>query len=95
MRLSKAKIDNLKYIINILLPKSKIYLFGSRVDDSQKGGDIDLLILANRKLTFIEKAKIEKNFFQQFGSQKLDLISYTFDDTNTFKKVILTNAVQL
>jgi len=95
MRLLQDKIDNLKASISFILPNSKIYLFGSRVDDSKKGGDIDILILANRKLSFIEKAKVEKNFFKQFGEQKLDLISFSFDETNTFKEVILEEAIEL
>jgi predicted nucleotidyltransferase len=95
MRLVQDKIDNLKASISFILPNSKIYLFGSRVDESKKGGDIDILILANRKLSFIEKAKVEKQFFKQFGEQKLDLISFSFDETNTFKEVVLEEAIEL
>ena len=33
-------------------PGARVYLFGSRVYDERKGGDIDIMILAERKLEF-------------------------------------------
>ena len=57
MRLSTEKIENLKESITTILPNSKIYLFGSRVDDFKKGGDIDILIVANRRLDLEKKQK--------------------------------------
>lgn len=95
MRLSKVKIVNLKKSILSILPQSQIYLFGSRVDDNKKGGDIDILILENRKLSFEEKGKIEKEFFISFGEQKLDLVSLEIDTQNPFKKVALMEAIKL
>lgn len=95
MRLSIEKIDNLKNSITSILPHSKIYLFGSRVDNSKKGGDIDILILAERRLNFREKAKIERAFFEKFGEQKLDLISFEYNSNNAFKEVALEEAIRL
>ena len=95
MRLSIEKIDNLKNSIISILPHSKIYLFGSRVDNSKKGGDIDILILGERRLNFREKAKIERTFFEKFGEQKLDLISFEYNSNNAFKEVILEEAIRL
>jgi predicted nucleotidyltransferase len=95
MRLSTEKIENLKESITTILPNSKIYLFGSRVDDFKKGGDIDILIVADRRLDFREKAKIERNFFEKFGEQKLDLISFEYNTDNAFKSVALQEAIRL
>ena len=95
MRLSTEKIENLKESITTILPNSKIYLFGSRVDDFKKGGDIDILILANRRLDFREKAKVERNFFEKFGEQKLDLISFEYNTNNAFKSVAPQEAIRL
>lgn len=52
---------------------SKIYIFGSRVNDSLKGGDIDILILSD-KLTFNDKLAIKKAIFEKLEEQKIDII---------------------
>lgn len=75
-----------------LFPDGEIYLFGSRVNEYERGGDIDILILSDKK---IDKRKIRLfrlNFFKKFGWQKLDLINFTKSDNSTFKKIILTDA---
>lgn len=95
MRIKQNKLNNLKNSITLLLPNSKIYLFGSRVDDSKKGGDIDILILGIRKLTWREKSKIELEFFKNFGEQKLDLVSFSYKDNDPFKKIALSEGVLL
>ena len=95
MRISIEKIKVLKSTILSILPESTIYLFGSRVDDKKKGGDIDILILGNKKLNFIEKGKIEKKFFSIFGEQKLDLVSFLYDSDDSFKSVALQKAIKL
>ncbi len=95
MRLASDKIDHLKTAIKAIMPTAKIYLFGSRVDDSKKGGDIDLLILGERTLAFSEKALIEKDFFKAFGEQKLDLVSFEINSNDVFKAVALNEAIEL
>jgi len=52
---------------------SKIFLFGSRVNDSLKGGDIDILILSDT-LTFDDKLAIKKAIFEKLEEQKIDII---------------------
>lgn len=95
MRIEKDKIDKLKESILLILPNSEIYLFGSRVDDDKRGGDIDILIIGERELNFIEKGKIEKSFFMEFGEQKLDLVSIKKDVKNSFRDVVLMEAIKL
>lgn len=52
---------------------AKIYLFGSRVNDLARGGDIDILIISE-KIGFIEKIKIQTGIFKELEEQKLDLV---------------------
>ena len=47
MRLSNQERQAIKQTVATLDPDAKIYLFGSRADDTKHGGDIDLLILSD------------------------------------------------
>ncbi|SMM99264.1 DNA polymerase, beta-like region [uncultured Candidatus Thioglobus sp.] len=44
MRLSNTEINAIKRCSAEFFPNSEVFLFGSRVDDDKKGGDIDLYI---------------------------------------------------
>ncbi len=60
MRLSKQEIKIIKKNATKIFGECKVFLFGSRVDDSKKGGDIDLYIIAKRKENlFVKKAKLQ------------------------------------
>lgn len=52
-----------------------IWLFGSRVDDAKRGGDIDLYIETDLK-TGIVAGKLEMHslIWQAFGDQKIDIL---------------------
>ena len=52
MRLNPEITEFLKAKILEISPEAKIYLFGSRARDEDKGGDIDILILSEHKLGF-------------------------------------------
>ena len=48
MRLSKDEVKFIKNTINSCL-KSEIYIFGSRLDDNKKGGDLDIYLIPKEK----------------------------------------------
>lgn len=48
MRLSSTELTALRTIIGALDPAGQVYLYGSRADDTRRGGDIDLYLLASR-----------------------------------------------
>ncbi|MBF0468819.1 MAG: nucleotidyltransferase domain-containing protein [Desulfamplus sp.] len=54
-------------------PDAAIYLFGSRVDDEQLGGDIDIIVLSSI-INFDGKLRIKKELFKSLEEQKIDLI---------------------
>lgn len=94
MRLSKEEIELLKKTLFELDSEAKLYLFGSRVHDDKKGGDIDLLIISN-KLTRKDLRKIKREFFNKFGEQKIDIVIDNGDFKNPFAEKIRKESVEL
>lgn len=95
MRISKEQAEYLKKSILAFLPDAKIYLFGSRVDDQKRGGDIDIMILSHKKLSWKEKAKIRQQFFKKFGEQKIDIVCFSFNDKSSLKEIVLHEGIRL
>ncbi len=73
MRLSQNEISAIKRNVLHFDSDARIYLFGSRLKDDAKGGDIDILVISD-KIGFIEKIKIKTEIFKEIDEQKLDLI---------------------
>ena len=94
MRLSKNEVRILKNTLYTLNSDAKLYLFGSRLYDNKKGGDIDLLIVSK---TFTKKLlrKLRIEFFKYFGEQKLDIIVDDGSFSNPFHKIAYQKAIQL
>ena len=65
--------DIIKNIIRQKIGNVKIYLFGSRMDDNKKGGDIDIYI--DKKLSSKEKIELLTEFTLNGVKRKIDLIS--------------------
>ncbi len=78
MRLTKTQIKAIQDSFSLYFMKGdKIWLFGSRVDDSKKGGDIDLYIETNyNDLFIVTKKEIEfiTNLKKIIGDQKIDTV---------------------
>lgn len=76
MRLTEREIEVIKAVIKNVMPRSgRIILFGSRADDSARGGDIDLMIdLCGEKASISDKIKIQSLIQQRLGDQKIDLV---------------------
>lgn len=56
---------------------TEVFLFGSRVDDEKKGGDIDLYIKSQTGNEFAKKIKFLVSLEQKIGEQKIDVIFAT------------------
>ncbi len=94
MRLLEKEVNTLKTKLLELSSDAKLYLFGSRVDDSKYGGDIDLLIIS-KKLTKKDLRTIRIDFFKNFGEQKLDILLDNGELKNPFTRQILKKAILL
>ena len=94
MRLTQQQIDVLKNTIHVLSPEAQLYLFGSRVDDTKRGGDIDLLVVSST-LTPKDLRALRIEFYNHFGEQKLDVVLDDGSFSNPFHEHILQKAILL
>jgi len=64
----------------------EIYLFGSRVDDTKRGGDIDLYLkIDNKENLFERKLKFLASVKKEIGERRIDVV-FNKDDTRLIEK---------
>ena len=98
MRLLNDDIKAIKQTFLEVFKQGNIFLFGSRVDDSLKGGDIDLYIVPaltfdraealDKKIDFLVKLK------SLIGDQKIDVI-ISKNKNRLIEKEALHTGIQL
>jgi predicted nucleotidyltransferase len=93
MRLRELEKKSIVKAIKAVDPEAKIYLFGSRVDDNRRGGDIDLLIITDM-LTYDDKLAIKKKILYEIEDQKIDII-ISRHGNEPFVKMIFDQGTQL
>jgi uncharacterized protein len=72
MRLSKLEEQALKAAVSEVT--GEVYLFGSRVDDARKGGDIDILIFSDENPLHLSQ-RVTLAFMKQC-EEKIDVIVF-------------------
>lgn len=91
MRLTDEQILTINDIIRTNFgAAAKLILFGSRLDDSKRGGDIDLLVEADLtpEKMFLKKIATLGQLQRALGEQKIDLLTATPSDTEKVPDVV-------
>jgi uncharacterized protein len=70
-----------------------VFLFGSRVYDDKRGGDIDLFIQNDneKELSLLKKVHFLAEVKKRIGDQKIDTV---FDNSNTRSKVSFYQSIR-
>ena len=95
MRLSQSIYSSIKNRIHQSIPNADVFLFGSRVDDFGKGGDIDLLLLTEERLPLLFMNRIRRLILNDIGEQKIDIVNFTKSIRHPFKSLALESAIRL
>ena len=93
MRLSEQEIQIIKAAVCKYDSEARIFLFGSRVDDNKRGGDIDLYI-QSEKLQQKDAYGIKELIWDDIGEQKIDIVIHRYGDT-PFLKIALKECIEL
>lgn len=95
MRLTSAETDIIRDEVHRLDPDARIHLFGSRADDSARGGDIDLLVISDC-LSFRDMLRLRAAILDRIGWQQMDLLIRKRNQLNEpFVAMAMQNGVSL
>lgn len=97
MRISDMQRQEIKKYAGIIFGASaKVYLFGSRADDTKRGGDIDLFIDCDQEYnSFTHKVDFLAKLYGTFGEQKIDVVIKQKNDTRLVTQEALTKGILL
>lgn len=97
MRLNEKDIKSIKRIAKKCFDaNARIYLFGSRVDDRKKGGDIDIYIETGVEKDLLErKLKMLGMLQKELGEQKIDIIVNNFKSSKFIYEIARNEGVRL
>lgn len=77
MRLTQTQIKTIKTeTAAVFGPDARVHLFGSRLDDSARGGDIDLLIIADTPIAdrVERQGRLAARLQRILGERKFDIV---------------------
>lgn len=96
MRLSTEQTRQITRTVSQLTGGSAdVYLFGSRLDDAARGGDIDLLLESAAPLGLIQRARIKMELEAQLGLP-VDIVEHVRDTPATpFQSLARARATRL
>jgi len=88
MRLKLEEREAILKTIRRRDPKADVFLFGSRVRDEARGGDIDLIAISRLPLER-ERHQILDDLCDELGEQKMDLLIATPTLENSFVRMLI------
>jgi predicted nucleotidyltransferase len=77
MRLTQKQITQIKeFTADVFGEEAQVYLFGSRLDEHARGGDIDLLVKTNKEVErpAVFPAKLAAKVMMANHEQKVDVV---------------------
>lgn len=99
MRLTQDQISAIhSAVVEVFGDGAQVWLFGSRVDDNKRGGDIDLLIRPEPAVTdrlMHRKIRLLGRLEQALGERKIDVVIEQPADTRPIVRVARETGVRL
>jgi predicted nucleotidyltransferase len=95
MRINPEQIKTITEITHkVAGDDAQVWLYGSRLQDERKGGDIDLMIQTLTPLSLLDRAKIKVRI-ESLLDIPVDVLNTTLDSTRPFVEIARAHAVRL
>ena len=96
MRLTPAQIDTIKSTATAVLGEGvQVWLYGSRLDDQRRGGDVDLLVQTSRKASVMDRARFKYQVELTLQLPVDVLMVQTGQNASPFETIARSKAVEL
>jgi uncharacterized protein len=98
MRLTQDQIETIRHSVqDIYGNNARVWLFGSRVDDNRRGGDIDLLIQPDEseQVSLAHKIRFLVKLELAFGERKIDVVIEKPGDQRDIVRIAHETGIQL
>jgi predicted nucleotidyltransferase len=93
MRLTHEQVEDIRSVVTKRDPGASVFLFGSRTDDSRRGGDVDILVLS-RLLGAGDRRAMKLDLYRRLGWRKIDLL-LARDTSKPFVRLALERGIKL
>jgi predicted nucleotidyltransferase len=95
MRITEHEKNSIVEAVKNIDPDAKVWLFGSRANDSKKGGDIDIAILSkNINNDVMQKIQVRRFICDRIGEQKIDIVT-SADGKEAFFRLAVEEGIGL
>lgn len=99
MRLTPSQVKAIqRATTEVFGAQASVWLFGSRVDDNKRGGDIDLMIRpedASPREILLRKIRFLTKLERLLGERKVDVVIETPDDQRPIVRIAHKQGIQL
>ena len=95
MRITEHEKNAIVDAVKSADPDARVWLFGSRTDDSKKGGDIDIAILSERiKKEVMLEIQVRSFICDRIGEQRIDIVA-SAEGKEAFFRLAVEEGIQL
>ena len=98
MRLTAEQAEVIRVAVREVYGEdSRLWLFGSRVGDARRGGDIDLLVRPDTSggYALMDKIRLLGKLERGLGERKIDIVIETPDDQRPIVKIAHESGIRL
>jgi predicted nucleotidyltransferase len=96
MRLTTQQIQIINQVVSRFAGETAaVYLFGSRLNDQVRGGDVDILIEMDQRPSRIERGRVKMELEQKLGLPVDILIKVRNTEPTPFQVIAHAHAVRL
>ncbi len=96
MRLTTDQIELIQTAVHdVAGSKATAWIYGSRLDDSRRGGDVDLLVQSSPQIGLLQRARIKTRLESQLGLP-VDVLAASDEGTfSPFVTIAMAQGVRL